>query len=161
MQQAGELAILEKISQSDNAQTEINKIRSRQRRQIQLLAPALGWVCMSRFSYQLLAQSIPARRRATIFRRWTWKRWTLLTFGISFTGRNAHHRTNQEIRSNNHGSQITQIALENHAHDRGAMPSIYGSGAGTIEICTSGAWPVCWRCFPFLSRPGAAIVGRR
>ena len=57
MQQAGELATLEKLGQSDNAQTEINKIEAASDRKFKSYwRPALGWVCVAGFSYQLLAR---------------------------------------------------------------------------------------------------------
>lgn len=57
MQQAGELAILEKLGQSDNAQTEINKIEAASDDKFKgYWRPALGWVCVAGFSYQLLAR---------------------------------------------------------------------------------------------------------
>ena len=57
MQQAGELAMLEKLGQSDSAQTEINKIESASDDKFKgYWRPALGWVCVAGFSYQLLAR---------------------------------------------------------------------------------------------------------
>ena len=55
MQQAGELAILEKLGQSDNAQADINKIEAASDSKFKSgWRPALGWVCVAGFSYQLL-----------------------------------------------------------------------------------------------------------
>lgn len=57
MQQAGELAVLEKLGQSDNAQVEINKIEAASDSSFKSgWRPALGWVCVAGFSYQLLAR---------------------------------------------------------------------------------------------------------
>lgn len=57
MQQAGELAHLEKLSASDNAQVDINKIEAASDRKFKSYwRPALGWVCVAGFSYQLLAR---------------------------------------------------------------------------------------------------------
>ena len=57
MQQSGELATLEKLGQSDNAQTEINKIEAASDDKFKSYwRPALGWVCVAGFSYQLLAR---------------------------------------------------------------------------------------------------------
>ena len=57
MQQAGELAMLEKIGQSDNAQVEVNKIEAASDSSFKSgWRPALGWVCVAGFSYQLLAR---------------------------------------------------------------------------------------------------------
>lgn len=57
MQQAGELAHLEKLSASDSAQTEINKIEAASDDKFKgYWRPALGWVCVAGFSYQLLAR---------------------------------------------------------------------------------------------------------
>lgn len=57
MQQSGELATLEKLSQSDNAQVEVNKIEAASDSSFKSgWRPALGWVCVAGFSYQLLAR---------------------------------------------------------------------------------------------------------
>ena len=57
MQQSGELAMLEKLGQSDNAQVEVNKIESASDDKFKSYwRPALGWVCVAGFSYQLLAR---------------------------------------------------------------------------------------------------------
>ena len=57
MQQSGELAMLEKLGQSDNAQTEINKIEAASDDKFKSYwRPALGWICVSGFGYQLLAR---------------------------------------------------------------------------------------------------------
>ena len=57
MQQSGELAMLEKLGQSDNAQTEINKIEAASDSKFKSCwRPALGWICVSGFGYQLLAR---------------------------------------------------------------------------------------------------------
>jgi hypothetical protein len=57
MQQSGELAILEKLGQSDNAQVEVNKIEAASDGRFKSYwRPALGWVCVAGFSYQLLAR---------------------------------------------------------------------------------------------------------
>jgi len=57
MQQAGELAMLEKLGQSDNAQVEVNKIEAASDSSFKSgWRPALGWVCVAGFSYQLLAR---------------------------------------------------------------------------------------------------------
>lgn len=57
MQQAGELAHLEKLGQSDNAQADINKIEAASDSSFKSgWRPALGWVCVAGFSYQLLAR---------------------------------------------------------------------------------------------------------
>ena len=57
MQQSGELATLEKLGQSDNAQVEVNKIEAASDSKFKSCwRPALGWVCVSGFSYQLLAR---------------------------------------------------------------------------------------------------------
>ena len=57
MQQAGELAVLEKLGQSDTAQTEVNKIEAASDDKFKSYwRPALGWVCVAGFSYQLLAR---------------------------------------------------------------------------------------------------------
>ena len=57
MQQSGELAMLEKLGQSDSAQTEINKIEAASDDKFKgYWRPALGWVCVAGFSYQLLAR---------------------------------------------------------------------------------------------------------
>jgi len=57
MQQSGELAILEKLGQSDNAQVEVNKIEAASDDRFKSYwRPALGWVCVAGFSYQLLAR---------------------------------------------------------------------------------------------------------
>ena len=57
MQQAGELAVLEKLAASDAAQTEINKIEAASDDKFKSYwRPALGWVCVAGFSYQLLAR---------------------------------------------------------------------------------------------------------
>jgi len=57
MQQAGELAILEKLGQSDNAQADINKIEAASDSKFKSgWRPALGWICVSGFGYQLLAR---------------------------------------------------------------------------------------------------------
>jgi len=57
MQQSGELAMLEKLGQSDSAQTEINKIEAASDDKFKSYwRPALGWVCVAGFSYQLLAR---------------------------------------------------------------------------------------------------------
>lgn len=57
MQQAGELAMLEKLGQSDNAQVEVNKIEAASDSKFKSYwRPALGWVCVAGFSYQLLAR---------------------------------------------------------------------------------------------------------
>jgi len=57
MQQSGELAMLEKLGQSDSAQVEVNKIESASDSSFKSgWRPALGWVCVAGFSYQLLAR---------------------------------------------------------------------------------------------------------
>lgn len=57
MQQAGELAMLEKLGQSDSAQVEVNKIEAASDDKFKSYwRPALGWVCVSGFTYQLLAR---------------------------------------------------------------------------------------------------------
>ena len=57
MQQSGELAMLEKLGQSDSAQADINKIESASDDKFKSYwRPALGWVCVAGFSYQLLAR---------------------------------------------------------------------------------------------------------
>ena len=57
MQQAGELAALEKLSASDAAQVEVNKIEAASDDKFKSYwRPALGWVCVAGFSYQLLAR---------------------------------------------------------------------------------------------------------
>lgn len=57
MQQSGELAMLEKLGQSDSAQADINKIESASDDKFKgYWRPALGWVCVAGFSYQLLAR---------------------------------------------------------------------------------------------------------
>jgi len=57
MQQSGELAMLEKLGQSDNAQVEVNKIEAASDSSFKSgWRPALGWVCVAGFSYQLLAR---------------------------------------------------------------------------------------------------------
>ncbi len=57
MQQAGELAHLEKLGQSDNAQADINKIEAASDSKFKSCwRPALGWICVSGFGYQLLAR---------------------------------------------------------------------------------------------------------
>ena len=57
MQQAGELAVLEKLAASEAAQTEINKIEAASDDKFKSYwRPALGWVCVAGFSYQLLAR---------------------------------------------------------------------------------------------------------
>ena len=57
MQQSGELATLEKLGQSDNAQTEINKIEAASDDKFKgYWRPALGWVCVAGFSDQLRAR---------------------------------------------------------------------------------------------------------
>jgi len=57
MQQAGELAHLEKLSASDGAQVDINKIEAASDSKFKSCwRPALGWVCVAGFSYQLLAR---------------------------------------------------------------------------------------------------------
>ena len=57
MQQAGELAILERLGQSDSAQVEVNKIEAASDSSFKSgWRPALGWVCVAGFSYQLLAR---------------------------------------------------------------------------------------------------------
>ena len=57
MQQAGELAVLEKLGQSDAAQVEVNKIEAASDDKFKSYwRPALGWVCVAGFSYQLLGR---------------------------------------------------------------------------------------------------------
>ena len=57
MQQSGELAMLEKLGQSDSAQADINKIEAASDDKFKSYwRPALGWVCVAGFSYQLLAR---------------------------------------------------------------------------------------------------------
>ena len=57
MQQSGELAMLEKLGQSDSAQTEINKIEAASDDKFKgYWRPALGWVCVAGFSYQMLGR---------------------------------------------------------------------------------------------------------
>ena len=57
MQQSGELAMLEKLGQSDSAQAEVNKIEAASDDKFKSYwRPALGWVCVSGFTYQLLAR---------------------------------------------------------------------------------------------------------
>ena len=57
MQQSGELAILERLGQSDNAQADINKIEAASDSKFKSCwRPALGWICVSGFGYQLLAR---------------------------------------------------------------------------------------------------------
>ena len=57
MQQSGELAVLEKLSASDAAQVEVNKIEAASDDKFKSYwRPALGWVCVAGFSYQLLAR---------------------------------------------------------------------------------------------------------
>ena len=57
MQQSGELAMLEKLGQSDNAQVEVNKIEAASDSSFKSgWRPALGWACGAGFSYQLLAR---------------------------------------------------------------------------------------------------------
>jgi len=82
MQQAGELAHLEKLSASDNAQVDINKIEAASDSKFKSCwRPALGWVCVAGFSYQLLARpfligagyNYPALEMETL---------TSLTFGM-------------------------------------------------------------------------------
>ena len=58
MQQSGELAMLEKLGQSDSAQVEVNKIEAASDSSFKSgWRPALGWVCVAGFSYQLLARA--------------------------------------------------------------------------------------------------------
>ena len=82
MQQAGELAHLEKLGQSDSAQVEINKIEAASDSNFKSgWRPALGWVCVAGFSYQLLVRpfllgagyNYPALEMETL---------TALTFGM-------------------------------------------------------------------------------
>ena len=57
MQQSGELAMLEKLGQSDSDQVEVNKIEAASDSSFKSgWRPALGWVCVAGFSYQLLAR---------------------------------------------------------------------------------------------------------
>lgn len=57
MQQSGELAMLEKLGQSDSAQVEVNKIEAASDSRFKSgWRPALGWVCVAGFSYQLLGR---------------------------------------------------------------------------------------------------------
>lgn len=57
MQQAGELAVLEKLAASDASQVEVNKIEAASDDRFKSYwRPALGWVCVAGFSYQLLAR---------------------------------------------------------------------------------------------------------
>ncbi len=57
MQQSGELAMLEKLGQSDSAQVEVNKIEAASDSSFKSgWRPALGWVCVAGFSCQLLAR---------------------------------------------------------------------------------------------------------
>ena len=57
MQQSGELAMLEKLGQSDSAQVEVNKIEAASDSKFKSgWRPALGWVCVSGFTYQLLVR---------------------------------------------------------------------------------------------------------
>ena len=57
MQQSGELAMLEKLGQSDSAQVEVNKIEAASDSSFKSgWRPALGWVCVAGFSYQLLGR---------------------------------------------------------------------------------------------------------
>ena len=55
MQQSGELAMLEKLGQSDNAQVEVNKIEAASDSKFKSYwRPALGWVGVTGFTYQLI-----------------------------------------------------------------------------------------------------------
>lgn len=57
MQQSGELAILEKLGQSDAQQVDINKIEAASDSAFKSCwRPALGWMCVAGFGYQLLAR---------------------------------------------------------------------------------------------------------
>ena len=57
MQQSGELAVLEKLAASDASQVEVNKIEAASDDRFKSYwRPALGWVCVAGFSYQLLAR---------------------------------------------------------------------------------------------------------
>ena len=60
MQQSGELAVLEKLGQSDNAQTGISKIKTASDDKFKgYWRPALGWVMRSRVFVSAAGPSIP------------------------------------------------------------------------------------------------------
>ena len=56
-QQSGDLGMLERFGESDSAQTEINKIEAASDDKFKgYWRPALGWVCVAGFSYQMLGR---------------------------------------------------------------------------------------------------------
>lgn len=59
MQQSGELATLEKLGQSDSAQVDINKIEAASDSKFKSWwRPALGWVGVTGFTYQLILRPL-------------------------------------------------------------------------------------------------------
>ena len=83
MQQSGELAMLEKLSQSDNAQVEVNKIEAASDSSFKSgWRPALGWVCVAGFSYQLLARPFLIGFGCTGFPDLDMPTLSALTFGM-------------------------------------------------------------------------------
>lgn len=83
MQQSGELAMLEKLGQSDNAQVEVNKIEAASDSSFKSgWRPALGWVCVAGFSYQLLARPFLLGAGYTGFPDLDMPTLSALTFGM-------------------------------------------------------------------------------
>jgi hypothetical protein len=83
MQQSGELAILEKLGQSDSAQVEINKIEAASDSKFKSYwRPALGWICVSGFAYQLLARPFLIGFGAGDFPALDMETLSALTFGM-------------------------------------------------------------------------------
>ena len=83
MQQSGELAVLEKLGQSDSAQAEINKIEAASDSKFKSWwRPALGWICVSGFGYQLLARPLLMGFGAGDFPALDMETLASLTFGM-------------------------------------------------------------------------------
>ena len=83
MQQSGELAMLEKLGQSDTAQTEINKIEAASDSKFKSYwRPALGWVGVTGFTYQLILRPLLIGFGAGDFPALDMETLASLTFGM-------------------------------------------------------------------------------
>ena len=83
MQQSGELAMLEKLGQSDNAQVEVNKIEAASDSKFKSgWRPALGWVGVTGFSYQLILRPMLIGFGAGDFPSLDMETLASLTFGM-------------------------------------------------------------------------------
>ena len=83
MQQSGELAMLEKLGQSDNAQVEVNKIEAASDSKFKSYwRPALGWVGVTGFTYQLILRPLLIGFGAGDFPALDMETLASLTFGM-------------------------------------------------------------------------------